>query len=488
QVYVAANKALKQFQEFITSKEGTSYSLYNTGITGTCVCAAFSFEMVRWLRKTRKDDIRFVSFEADDAQIQSILSVVMLKVESEILQDANAEWRGWLKRSLQKGEDTLDQLIAIFSASSIRPEVKDELWNAIGINVEIRFTDRCSLPAHLVKPYFHRSLIRKHGTPKQAANAAPIAITIDDADRIIDCCRMILVRHLREIDTTTFTSPELVSYYQLPRGYSIALMGMVPERRHPVDSYMGWLVFKNGLPVSYAAVWILFDSARIGLNVFPGFRGGEAQYIFQQVLQLHSKVYGIKRYTVDPYQLGKENNDGIRSGSFWVYHNAGFRPILPLQHSLASEEAKKIRSIPGYRTPVSALKILAESRLELFVQKTSTGFDATDLSIAWIDILKTYYKGNRLLATNAGAKKLAAILSIRNFQEATMKFVLENWALLLLSSKENKWQNDKKFKAKLIKLFELKAYGSEEQFISSLQELPALKKLLDEHLRTAIQS
>jgi hypothetical protein len=75
---------------------------------------------------------------------------------------------------------------------------------------------------------------------------------------------------------------------------------MVPERRHPIDSYIGYIVFKNGLPVAYAGSWILFDSGRIGLNVFPSYRGGESQYIFEQVLKLHQKVYRLRRFSVDP--------------------------------------------------------------------------------------------------------------------------------------------------------------------------------------------
>src|SRR6185436_10247402 len=119
-----------------------------------------------------------------------------------------------------------------------------------------------------------------------------------EAEQIIDCSRMILFRHLREIDPITFTSPKLVSYYQLSRGISVALMGMVPERQHPNESYIGYVAFKNGLPVAYAGSWILFDSARIGLNVFPSYRGGESQYIFERVMKLHCEVYHLKRFTV----------------------------------------------------------------------------------------------------------------------------------------------------------------------------------------------
>ena len=91
-----------------------------------------------------------------------------------------------------------------------------------------------------------------------------------------------MLANLREIDPINYTVAKLVSYYHLPRGISVALVGMVPERRHPIDSYMGYIVFKNRLPVAYAASWILFNSARIGLNVFYNYRGGESKYIFEQ--------------------------------------------------------------------------------------------------------------------------------------------------------------------------------------------------------------
>ena len=180
---------------------------------------------------------------------------------------------------------------------------------------------------------------------------------------------MILVRHFREIDPITFTDARLVSYYRLPRGLSVALMGMVPERRHPIDSYMGYVVFKNGLPIGYGGSWILFDSGRIGLNIFPAYRGGESQYIFEQVLKVHREVYQLNRFSVDPYQIGKENSEGIKSGAFWTYYHAGFRPICEEQKKLAEAEALKIKSIKGYRSSVSTLKKLADSRLELVLQK-----------------------------------------------------------------------------------------------------------------------
>jgi len=478
-IYQLASQSLQHLNSYIKGHENIKAGLFNSGITNTRLCAAFSFEIVKWLRKKHPGDIKLSSFEADEEHIKYILSAVMPKVESEILQDANATWKSWLKRSLKKGEDILHRLIAFFDEADIRPEIRDELWNAIGIDVEINFPSHTRLPDSLTTPYYHRSLIKKNSA-KQQISVKPTGVDLNEseAEQIIECGRMILVRHLREIDPITFTAARLVYYYHLPRGLSIALMGMVPERRHPIDSYMGYVVFKNGLPIAYAGSWILFDSSRIGLNVFPAYRGGESQYVFQQVLKVHQEVYHLDRFSVDPYQIGKANSEGIQSGAFWTYYRRGFRPIRDEQKKLAETEALKIKSVRGYRSPASALKKLADSRLELVLQKTAVRFDATDLSLAYASILKNQYNNNRKVAEELSFTKLADIIQLKNYHEEKLKFILKNWCILLLSN-EQELRRNSRLKKILKKLFELKAIGDEEDYIFELKRASELRKLLE---------
>ncbi|HEU4858266.1 MAG TPA: hypothetical protein VFT15_00455 [Chitinophagaceae bacterium] len=485
-VYTLSSNLLRHLHSYIQTHKKLRDRLYNSGITNTQLCAAFSFEMVKWLRSNYKKNIRIRSFEAGDAQIQSVLSVVMPKVESEIMQDGNAEWRSWLKQSMKKEEDLLDRLIAVFDETDVRPEVKDELWSAIAINIEIDFTAPDSLPDSLFIPYYHRSLFKRKNTPSfNSINPPRVRLDKEGSAGMIDCSRMILVRHLREIDPITFTAPELVSYYRLPRGFSIALMGMVPVRRHPIDSYMGYTVFKNGLPVAYAGSWILFDSARIGLNIFPAYRGGESQYILEQVLKIHQHVYRLKRFTIDPYQIGKDNSDGIHSGAFWIYYRAGFRPLREEQKKIAEAEAKKIRSVKGHRTPPTVLKTLAESRLELILNKKAVRFDVTDLSRAYAGILKNQYNTKRKPAEELATKKLAGLLQI-NYPKDNLQYVLKNWSILLVKN-EKELRRNRALKKILKKLFELKATGSEEEYIYGLQRSHALKKMMEKVLENSIR-
>ncbi len=471
-----AGDKLQLLTAYINEHEDLQYKLYNTGITGTTMCAGFGFEMVKWLRKTHPASVRFNSFENNEMHIQPFVSVVMNKAESEIFQDGNASWKEWLMR-VKPEEDILDQLIAIFDSSDIRPEVKDEIWNAIGINIEIDFVSHSQLPESLTKNFYHRSLIRK--VKDREPLPKPVNLTDTAAEQIIDCSRMILLRHLREIDPISFTAASLISYYHLSGGISIALMGMVPERRHPIDSYMGYMVFKNGLPVAYAGSWILFNSGRIGLNVFPGYRGGETRFIFDQVLQLHARVYNLKRFTTDPYQIGKDNSDGIQSGAFWIYYHTGFRPIEKKQQQIAATEAAKIGMSRKYRSAPAVLKKLANSRLELILQKNAARFDATDLSRTYAGILTKKYHGNRQLSEKGAVKKLAGILQIKNYQDNNMHFVLKSWCIFLLCKEKEILQNNRLQKT-LKTLFHLKATGSEEAYMATLQKAHDLRKLMEE--------
>lgn len=475
-IYRLAQEKINELEKHIKGNGSLQYSLYNSGIRNSSLCAAFSFEIVKWLSSNFTANIRLNSFEAPDEQIRSILTAVMPKIETEKMQESKTAWKEWILRGLQKEQELLDGFIAIFDNSDLRPEVKDELWNTIGINTEIDCFLEPFLSEKFATPFYHRSL-RKSSSSNNSFIPKRVLLEAREAKQIIDLSRMVLIGQLREIDPISFTYPNGVSYYSLERGYGIALFSMMPERQVPNDSYMGYTVFKNGLPIAYAGSWIMFDSSRIGLNVFPAYRGGESQYIFQLVLQVHAAVYKLKRFTVDTYQIGKDNYDGIRSGAFWVYHHAGFRPINKEQKELAAAEAGKIKNTPGYRSPLSVLKKFAESRMELRLNKSAFNFDAVDLSDIYAAILKKQFSNDRYLAKKGAVKKLAGLLQIKNNSPA-MNYILENWALVLLY-KEKELRKNNELKKELKRLFLLKATGKEEVYIANMQKAKEFKKILE---------
>lgn len=477
-VRLLAESALQGLQTYIQANENTGRILYSSGVPGSKVCADFGFEIVKWLRQTYQHKVSLHSFAAPDAQITSILSAVMPQVESEILQDENSTWKDWMKQFTPPGGDLLDSLITLFDQSSLAPEVKDELWTSLGLYVELQSEDT-RLPAILTQPYYHRKLTNKAALPDDSGHFKKINISKEQADKIIASARMVLVNQLREIDPISFCNWQGVSYYQLPRGISIAIFSMRAERRHPIDSYSGYMVFKNGCPYGYAGSWVLFDSARIGLNIFPSFRGGESQYIFSQILNLHKQVFHLNRFTVDPYQIGKHNTDGIKSGVFWLYYKMGFRPIRSEQKLLAESEQKKRESIKGYRSSAAVLSKLADSRMELIVGKrVPVLFDATDMSLLFAAIVKSKYDGNRQVALKDSYKTLTGMLGLTVFDKE-LRYVIANWSVLLLAN-EGALRKDAALKNELTEILIAKTAFKEQDYIRAVQGSKRFRNFITE--------
>jgi hypothetical protein len=66
-IYQLASQSLQHLVSYIRSHENIKTSLFNSGITGTRLCAAFSFEMVKWLRKKDPKNIKLSSFARYEA-------------------------------------------------------------------------------------------------------------------------------------------------------------------------------------------------------------------------------------------------------------------------------------------------------------------------------------------------------------------------------------------------------------------------------------
>lgn len=124
------------------------------------------------------------------------------------------------------------------------------------------------------------------------------------------------------------------------------------------------------------------------------------------------------------------------------------------------------------------MKKLADTRSEYILYKGAVRFDATDLSLAYAALLKDQYNNKRKPAEKRGYKKLALLLSIKNYQEEPLQFILKNWSILLLS-KGAVFNRNSGLKRSLKKLFVLKAGGMEEDYIRELQRNGDLRKLLE---------
>src|SRR6185295_11735683 len=106
-------------------------------------------------------------------------------------------------------------------------------------------------------------------------------------------------------------------------GFGFAVIGTLPERRTLIPAIYGYLGMKNGVPVAYGEVFAVGRFASITFNVFETFRGGEAARIFGRLLAMAHRLFGAESFSLEPYQVGRDNDEAIASGAWWFYYKLG---------------------------------------------------------------------------------------------------------------------------------------------------------------------
>jgi hypothetical protein len=88
-----------------------------------------------------------------------------------------------------------------------------------------------------------------------------------------------------------------------------------------------------------------------------------------------------RHFIVKPFQFGKGNPEGLKSGAFWFYYKMGFRPVEKQIRELADREWEKRQPGHAPRKNLTTLKKLATCNVELKLQrKIWPDYDASVLS------------------------------------------------------------------------------------------------------------
>ena len=266
--------------------------------------------------------------------------------------------------------------------------------------------------------FFHRDGLKRNlDLPALLGEPLPPARVLSTPERrhAIDAACAMLASLGRETDPIALAYPDGVEWHEVGRGIAVALYAMRPERREPLDSQVGMMLFKNRLPVGYGGGWPFMGTCRIGINVFPPYRGGESALLFGQVLRVYAHRFGIRRFVVEPSQFGGTNLEGLRSGAFWFYYRLGFRPVEARAALRARAEHARMSADPDYRTPVAALRRFTDCDLELVLGIDGGSVcEPAHLSAAVTAFINARFRGDRTAAETASARTVARALDVRN--------------------------------------------------------------------------
>jgi hypothetical protein len=282
--------------------------------------------------------------------------------------EAHAPFDRWLEAARPRGRNGLRFLLERLALLPLDERSRADLYDSLQAPLWCNFWGPTRTRSQLALPprplYCHkRPLIeRREVSLADALAAGPLPVRhvpAREAGRVLDLILDTSAMRYRELYGFSHPQADRVFHAAAGRGVDIYFFGVPPAWRLPVRAYHGGLFFKNGVPAGYVEVLSAFDRAEVGFNLYYTFREGESAWLYAQLLRLFRQVLGVKTFSVDPYQLGHENEEAIGSGAFWFYRKLGFRPADPEIARRTEAEEIRLRKTPGARSSAGTLRKLA---------------------------------------------------------------------------------------------------------------------------------
>jgi hypothetical protein len=396
--------------------------LANSGVAWAPMTIAFGYDIARWLAVEHPRHAEIDSFDDGGAALPDVLRHALPTMEFELL-SAEAGPDEFLREASSSHSATrLQWLIVQFAGlpctDNLREHLFDSLKAFIRISPGATALSRTFVRGPAERIYYHRVELKRGGDPRKIITrtlAPPRALTRGQRRHVLDAGRAMLASLGRETDALAAAEPDGVEYHALGRGVAIALFTMAPGRRLPLDSHVGFMLFKNSLPVGYGGAWPFLGTAKIGVNIFAPYRGGESAHLFCQVLRVYSQRFGIDHFIAEPSQFGGGNREGLESGAFWFYYRLGFRPVTAALATLAADEFQRMRSTPGYRPSLTVSRRFTRSDIELRLNPGApvpAACDPADLSLAVSAWIAARFRGNRAKAVTAAMRNVTRALDV----------------------------------------------------------------------------
>ena len=339
-----------------------------SGIAGTAVVDTLTYDIVCWLLARHPTQIAFDWDWFDDSnRLAETWPRFMPLLDEDAFVEANVPYENWLRAAKGRGGHgkELPWLLQRFAALRKPDREKAELYNSQNLFVSWKPSYHVTrtgmrLPVnegkifYQRKPLIHRREVSLHAELNQPAPVLE-RLPQKQGEAILDMTREASTLRYRELYGFTHGDPRRVLKANIGRGVEIFVMGVPPEKRLPLRAYHAAMIFRNGVPVGYFEGLSLFERMESGFNLYYTFRDGETAWLYAHTLHIFRRLLGVTVFTLDPYQIGYENEEGIESGAFWFYRKFGFRSTSPEVMKLVLNEEKQIATRSGYRTPARTL-------------------------------------------------------------------------------------------------------------------------------------
>ena len=375
-VHAAVVSRLGAFQQIVQQlSAGQRARLVESGIAGTDLYYPFSYEVAKWI-SSRFPGTGRIDWDtlADTSRLDEILGQLLEHAEADYFHGGQVSTREWL--GIATNEDatsTFDWLMVQLSEREAHASFWAALYDAVDLQLKCTLQNdlfsktASALPTE--KPCYRSEPMQSRVRSARKEIARPLPeirhVETPEGRRILDVAKSSLALRHRETDHFNNGNPDEVYVAEVGKGVQIAMNGLLPERRDPIECTLGYLVLSNGVPIGYGGASVLFHQANTGVNIFDEYRGSEAAWLWTQVMRVTHHLTGCNRFVANPYQFGEGNSEALKSGAFWFYYRLGYRPVDPEVRKVAREEFRKIEGRRTYRSAIKTLKKLATCDMHL---------------------------------------------------------------------------------------------------------------------------
>lgn len=468
-----------------------------SAIAGTAVTDTFSYYIVRWLVRLRNERRRVAlawDWFEDENRLAETWPRFMPLLEEDAFVEANVPYQTWLKSAKGGRAGEVAWLIQRFETLPKVEKEKAELYDSQKLYVRwtptFRWT-RTGMRLATTKMFYHREpLIQRRdiSLQRELQNPPPVLkkLSAKQGEAMLDMTRAASTVRYRELYGFTHGEPGKVFKANLGRGVDVFIAGLPPGKRLPLRAYHAAMIFKNGVPVGYFEGLSLFERMESGFNLYYTFRDGETAWLYARILNIFRHLLGVTAFSIDPYQIGYENEEGIESGAFWFYRKLGFRSTDPDVLNLVLNEEKKIASRSNYRTSLRTLRKLAVAPMIFELDKTQKEFPSGDwdrfqvrnIGLAVQRRMAMKYEGDADKFRTEAVKELTRPLGIRASDwRAAEQPVLSDFAVTLsLLNHLKEWSEIEK--RGLVRVIRAKASADESSYLNLMQKHARLRKAI----------
>ncbi len=376
-----------------------------SGIAGTIISGTFSYDIARFLvvRYPSRVDADWNEPDKPERFGATLPRFLPLLYEDSLV-EANIPYLSWIDEATQKRQ-RLGWLTRCFERLNLDGRRKAELYDSLGLRIRWDLGDsrasRTRNMRRVRKVFYHTGpLIRRSEVSLDKEFQAPPfelkKLSRAQGKSMQDMLRDTTTVRYRELYGITHGDPDSVVQANVGRG---------------VDT------LKNGVPINYIEGITICERMEIGFNTFYTFRDGESAWVYATVLRLLHQIVGVTCISIDPYQIGFNNDEAIDSGAFWFYRKMGFRPTRPELATLMAAEERKIATDSTYRTPARALRRLSAGNIVYEAPGTPRGdwdrFTIRNLGLAVQRRMARKFDGVAAKIRKASAEEVERVLGAK---------------------------------------------------------------------------